>query len=168
MKNILFIILIAITILGCKNQNGKDSNSFSKNQIIISDDITHFWEAYDAIHSTDDSLQQMNFLQTMFLDKASVGQQKMIEARRYTAEEYLQSIKSRPLFWNSIRPNTENLDKFNDNLRAGVDKLAAIYPSLKMSKIYYTIGNFRSPGTGMDSLVLIGTGSQEYFHTITI
>ncbi|MFT6336112.1 MAG: hypothetical protein ACJATI_002867 [Halioglobus sp.] len=157
MKSILFVTVLTCTIFACQSKKGNDTISFSKNQIIISDDITHFWEAYDAIYSTDDSLKQMGFLQAMFLDKASLGQQKMIEARRYTAEEYLESIKKRPLFWNSIRSNTENLEGFNNDLRMGVDKLAAIYPSLEMSKIYYTIGNFRSPGTGFDSLVLIGT-----------
>ncbi len=157
MKNILIAIVLLGAITGCRPNEGSDTDSFSKNQIIISDDITHFWEAYDAIHTTDDTLKQMEFLQTMFLDKASIGQQKMMEARRYTPEEYLQSINGRPLFWNSIRSNTENIDEYNKALRAGVDKLANIYPSLEMSTIYYTIGNFRSPGTGMDSLVLIGT-----------
>lgn len=142
---------------GCQSPNGTPAAPFSKNQIIISDDLTHFWEAYDAIHATEDTLKQMEFLQHLFLDKASYGQQKMMEARRYTAEEYLESMKTRPLFWNSIRPNTENLAQYNNQLKNGVDKLAAIYPSLKMSTIYYTIGNFRSPGTGIDSIVLIGT-----------
>jgi len=156
MKNIMFMAIITSILLGCQSNNEGGANLFSNNQIIISDDITHFWEAYDAINSTDDTLVQLEFLQTLFLDKASHGQQKMIEARRYTATEYLESIKTRALFWNSIRPNTENLEEYNKQLKAGVDKLAAVYPSLKMSKIYYTMGNFRSPGTGMDSIVLIG------------
>lgn len=157
MKNIIIIVLVFGIITGCRNKRGSDTESFSKNQIIVSEDITHFWEAYDAIQTTDDTLKQMKFLQTLFIDKASLGQQKMMEARRYTPIEYLESIKDRPLFWNSIRANTEDIDKFNKDLRAGIDKLAKVYPSLEMSEIYYTVGNFRSPGTGIDSLVLIGT-----------
>ena len=157
MKNIIIITLILVITTGCQTKKGSDAESFSKSQIIISDDITHFWEAYDAIQTTNDSIKQMELLQTLFIDKASLGQQKMMEARRYTPKEYLESIKNKPLFWNSIRASTENIDEYNKDLRAGVDKLAEIYPSLEMSKIYYTIGNFRSPGTGVDSLVLIGT-----------
>lgn len=157
MKHIIITTLILGILSGCRIEKGSDVELFSKNQIIISDDITHFWEAYDAIHTTDDTIRQMEFLQTLFLDKASIGQRKMMEARRYTPKEYLESIKGRPLFWNSMRANTENVDEFNKDLRAGVDKLAKVYPSLEMSKIYYTIGNFRSPGTGVDSMVLIGT-----------
>ncbi len=81
----------------------------------------------------------------------------MIEARRYTPQEYLESMTSYPKFWNSIRKNMNNVKIFNQDLRQGVDKLAAIYPDLKHATIYYTIGNHRSPGTGVDSMVLLGT-----------
>lgn len=156
MKKLLILSVILTLICSC-NSLETDTPVFSKNQIIITDDINNFWKAYDAIHETDDTLRQKELLQSMFLEKASLGQQKMIEARRYTADEYLKSIKERPLFWNSIRENMENLDEFNEELKAGVDKLAEIYPSLTMSTIYYTVGNFRSPGTGVDSMVLIGS-----------
>lgn len=157
MNSCKFIFLLILIMIGCQPSKGKLSDAFSQNQIIVSDDIGHFWEAYDSIYSTSDTLKQMQYLKTLFLERASIGQLKMMEARGYTAEEYLQSIKSRPLFWNSLRPNMQNLFKFNEKLKKGVDKLAAIYPALKPSTIYYTIGNFRSPGTGVDSMVLVGS-----------
>jgi len=152
----LLLFTLWISLIGCHSQKAIISSSFSDNQVIVSDDITHFLEAYDAIHGTEDTIKQMAFLQNLFLDKASLGQQNMIEARNYTAEEYLESITSFPLFWNSIRPNMENIEIANAAVRKGIDQLAAIYPSLRRSTIYYTVGNFRSPGTGYDSLVLLG------------
>lgn len=153
MKYFLILFLLVTLALSCR----PSLSDKSTDQVIVSDDITHFWEAYDAIQQIDDTIRQMEILQTVFLDQASFGQQKMMEARTYTAEEYLASIKSRPLFWNSIRKNTEQIEAHNKSLISGVEKLTTIYPSLQKSKIYYTIGDFRSPGTGFDSLVLIGS-----------
>lgn len=169
-KNLVFAFLIIFTSACISKemsyvQNSTNTIAIEKQetadnlakQRIISEDVIHFWEAYDAIQSTNDSIKQMELLKSKFISKASRGQKKMIEARRYTAEEYLQSINSYPLFWNSLRKNTNNIDAFNAELLEGVFKLQAIYPSFDPSTIYYTMGNFRSPGTGVDSLVLIGT-----------
>ncbi len=155
MKNTLLILFPLLLFTAC--QLNKEKNSHPERQIIISDDLSNFWKAYDAIWDTNDTLKQMEYLQALFIDKASVGQKRMMEARRYTAEEYVASIQNHPKFWNSLRKNTENLDPFNEEIRKGYDKLLRIYPSLNPSKIYYTIGAHRSPGTGVDSLVLLGT-----------
>lgn len=155
--NKLYWILAMATMIFSSCQTNDNYSSFSKEQIIVSTDITNFWKAYDAVSSTEDTIKQMYFLKSMFLENASKGQKKMMEVRGYTPEEYLKTIKERSEFWNSLRKNTENLEPFNDKLREGVDKLSAIYPDLKHSTIYYTIGNHRSPGTGVDSMILLGT-----------
>ena len=149
---ILSLLMVAVLITGCTSA---DKNTFK--QQIVSQDISNFWKAYDAIHSTKDSLKQMSFLKDLFLDPASDGQKRMISARRYTAEEYLEAIKAYPKFWNSLRPNTENVGPYNKELLEGVEKLRAIYPDLEQATFYYTMGVFRSPGTGVDSFALIGS-----------
>lgn len=123
----------------------------------MSDDITHFWEAYDSVRTTNDTLRQADFIQRLFLDRASEGQQRMITARRYTVNDYLQSISEHSSFWSSIRPNMSDLSAHNAQLVEGVADLKKIYPSLDESAIYYTVGTHRSPGTGVDSLVMIGS-----------
>ena len=42
-------------------------------QAIVSSDIDNFFNAFDAIHQTTDSLEQLISLRTEFLDKASEG-----------------------------------------------------------------------------------------------
>lgn len=157
MKHPILFFISILLLLGCTSHKDDSAAGYSFTQEIISQDITHFWEAYDAIQTTSDSLEQITYLQDLFLDKASVGQQRMIQARNYKPAEYLASIQSSPKFWNSIRKNTENLEIFNQELTEGVEKLAKVYPTLKPATIYYTLGTHRSPGTGVDSLVLIGT-----------
>ncbi|MEM6265679.1 MAG: hypothetical protein AAGI38_24465 [Bacteroidota bacterium] len=151
----LALVTTLAVLVSCQTNSSKPS--FASQQVIVSADIANFWQAYDAIQITEDSIQQLAHLHDLFLSKASVGQQRMMEARRYTPEEYLRTITSYPAFWNSIRSNTEDLEPFNEALRSGVNKLASIYPDITHSTIYYTVGTHRAPGTGFDGTVLIGT-----------
>ncbi|MCI2230437.1 hypothetical protein MC378_14755 [Polaribacter sp. MSW13] len=151
MKNIYSIVLLIFTLLGC---NQKIDNL---NDNIITSDIDNFWNAYDKINATKDTIQQIKLLKTLFLDKASEGQKKMIQARNYSEKEYLNTINNFPKFWTSIRENTLKAKTIDEELSIGVDKLKSIYPQVKPAKIYFTVGALRSSGTTMDSLVLIGT-----------
>lgn len=81
----------------------------------------------------------------------------MFEARNYKPKEYVDAINNYPKFWNSIRKNTVNTEKFNPQIRNGIEKLRTIYSDLKPATIYYTMGVFRSPRTGFNDLTLIGS-----------
>jgi len=151
MKSIYSIVLLIFTLLGCNQKPDNLGNN------IITSDIDNFWNAYDKINATKDTIQQIKLLKTLFLDKASEGQKKMIQARNYSEKEYLNTINNFPKFWNSIRENTLKAKTIDNELSIGIDKLKSIYPQVKPAKIYFTIGALRSNGTTMDSLVLIGT-----------
>ncbi|MDN5204507.1 Ig-like domain-containing protein [Fulvivirgaceae bacterium BMA10] len=146
----IFSVLLLIFILS-------NCSTPKNNQIFVNTDIENFWIAFDSIRSTSDSAKQSEYLNRLFIDKGSVGQKVMMEVRNYTASEYLNAINSYPDFWNSIRDNTLNTATYNLEIEKGVQNLKGIYPDLKPSTVYYTIGVFRSPGTGLDSLVLIGS-----------
>lgn len=144
-------LIILFVVMGC------NSNTEKWNPTIISSDITNFWNAYDAISASSDSSEQLQFLKSEFLDKASSGQLRMMEARRYTADDYLNEINQYPNFWKSLRNNTLQINRYKKELEDGVHRLKQIYPDLTSSNIYFTMGAHRSAGTGVDSLVLIGT-----------
>lgn len=153
MKNILLLVLVMATfILGCQKAEQKD---FSQN--FITTDIDNFWKAFDKIRSTNDSLEQKKYLETLFLEPASAGQKAMIAARRYKADEYIKAINDYPLFWESIRENTLKTDEYADEISEGIGKLNQMYPLRNSGNVYFTMGVFRSSGTTMDSLVLIGS-----------
>ena len=156
MKYLILAISTSLLMLSCKPSVQSPASIFANQQKIVSLDINNFYDAFDKIQTSTDTLQQVEYLQTLFLDKASAGQKKMIEVRNHSLEGYLADIKSKPKFWNSLRKNTADLKSFNKELREGVEKLHKVYPELSPSTIYYTIGAHRSPGTGVDSFALIG------------
>ncbi len=123
----------------------------------VTTDITNFWEAFDSVNLSTDSIQQIEFLQNLFINKASVGQKAMFGVRNYQIEEYLNAIKSYPNFWKSIRPNMLKTNKLATEINNGVNEFKNIYPKMTNAKVYFTIGVFRSPGTTLDSMVLIGS-----------
>jgi len=150
MKKYLILLIVAVIFTNC--QNGKQLS-----QNVITTDVTNFWTAYDKITSTQDSILQLKYLDSLYFQNGTVGLEGIRQARNYTPQDYINSINSYPKFWNSIRENTLEVDKISSKLEDGIDKLKELYPELKPAKIYFTIGSFRTGGTTIDSLVLIGS-----------
>lgn len=148
MKNLLQVFFLIVTMT-CYCQ--------IKDQKIVSTDIDNFWNAYEKIISTKDSVQQYNFLKTFYIDKATPGLKSLIEVRNYTAKDFVNAINKYPKFWNSLKPNTLNCDVLYPEIETDIKKLKLAYPSLKPSTIYFSIGAFRTNGTVQDDRVLIGS-----------
>ncbi len=126
-------------------------------QNVITSDIGLFWKAYDKIIQTADTAAQARILREEYFAKGSPGLAGIRQAKRYTAEDYLNAINRYPGFWNSVRSNTYQAKTLAGRLQAGIEKFRAVYPELRPAKIYFTIGALRSNGTTVDSLVLIGS-----------
>lgn len=131
-------------------------DQLSAQKKVFTQDIDNFWTAFDSIRTTQDSLQQIHFIQTLYIDKGTEGLKAFMVARRYSAALYVQLINKYPKFWNSIRPNTLAVKNQTDKIETSIKKLKALYPELKNAKMYFTIGGLRSGGTTKDSMVLMG------------
>ncbi|MBR9920600.1 MAG: hypothetical protein GYB31_07150 [Bacteroidetes bacterium] len=123
---------------------------------IITADVDHFWEAYDKIQTTQDSSLQMEYLETYFLQRGTPGLEAIREARNYKATEYLEAINKYPKYWESIRPQTLKAKEYALEIQEGVDAFREIYPEMKEAAVYFEIGVFRTGGTTLDGMVLIG------------
>jgi hypothetical protein len=135
------------------------NSALAQNQSIsvVTTDIDNFWIAYDQITSTKESSQQYKFLDRSFISKGTPGLKAMMAVRAYTNKSYIDAIQAYPLYWNSIRKGTLKAKEYAKEITKNVERLKVLYPSLKPAKIYFTVGAFRSGGTTMDSLVLIGS-----------
>ena len=148
MKNAFITILIFLThFLIATGQN---------NQKVFTSDIDNFWRAYDSCQTTTDSLKQLHYIQSLYVDKGTEGLKAFMEARDYTSELWLTLVRKYPRFWKSIRPNTLAVKSKKQEIEKSIQKLKKLYPDLKEAKMYFTIGGLRSGGTTMNDMVLIG------------
>lgn len=149
MKHALLLLLALAVLLGCSNPTPPPQN-------IVTSDLHNFWAAYDQIVTTSDTALQLHYLDSLFFKPGSAGLNAIMQARRYQPAEYVQAINSYPRYWESIRQNTLLADAHGQRIQQGIDAFKALYPAARDAKVYFEIGVFRTPGTTMDSLVLIG------------
>ena len=150
MQKNLILLVVFLIFSNCQNQRKTSKH-------IVTTDVTNFWEAYDKIVSTQDSVLQYKYLDSLFFQKGTPGLKAIREVRDYTPQDYINAINNYPEFWTSVRENTLKANKFGSELENGIEKLRNIYPDLKPAKIYFTIGALRTNGVTLDSLVLIGS-----------
>ncbi|MCT8338558.1 DUF2268 domain-containing putative Zn-dependent protease [Flavobacteriaceae bacterium TK19130] len=122
-----------------------------------SSDISNFWNAYDQIQQTSDTIRQKQLLQQLYLDKASSGLRDLIAVRNYTEQEFFTAMTAYPKFWASIRQHTLTTERYHDDIAVAVQKLKNAYPDLSPAKIYFTVGAFRTNGTINGKNILIGS-----------
>ena len=60
--------------------------------------IENFWVAYDSVCSTRDSTKQTEFIQTLYLNKATEGLKAFIKMRKYSASSWTKAILNRKWF----------------------------------------------------------------------
>ncbi|MFK2917384.1 hypothetical protein ISS97_08920 [Dyella koreensis] len=123
---------------------------------VSSVDIGHFWEAYDAAIKADDPDQQRAILQRLYIDRGTPGLQAFMQAKGYTAQSYVDAIRSYPRYWASIRSHTLRAPSAIAALEPELRKFQALYPELRPGSIYFAVGALKSGGTTQGDKVLIG------------
>lgn len=122
---------------------------------IHTEDIYNFWIAYDSVLTTNQKEKQVKFVQTLYIDKASQGLKDFINARNFTADEWVKDITQVPKFWKSIRPKTLDIMNHKQEINAVMARFKQIYPAFKQPDIYFTMGCLRTGGTTTRGKILI-------------
>jgi hypothetical protein len=154
LKKIQSMLLIVVSLMLSFLTTSYNEDTFI--QEFEAKDIDHFWSAYDKIIRTEDTLEQRKYLKEMYLEKGTEGLKDIIEVRGYSEAEFLNAIKSYPDFWKSIKGNTLKTSDYQKEITEDIRKLKRAYPDLAPSKIFFTIGAFRTNGTIKGRNVLIG------------
>ena len=128
-----------------------------KKNYIFTNDINHYWEAYDQIKRTDDTHKKYELINTLYIDKASGGLKAFIKKRNLSDSLFIENIEKLPKYWNSIRNSTLEIKSKQKQIEKYIRKLNKIYPELKPVNIYFTIGGLVSGGTTDSDMVLIGS-----------
>lgn len=131
--------------------------SFGQTTKIYTKDIDNFWVAYDSILTTKDTIKQIQFVQTLYLDKATDGLKDFMIARQHSAKRHLKNILAYPKFWTSIRPLTLEIKSHINEIECLMLRFRDLYPKFKQSTVYFTIGCLNSGGTTSTDKILIGS-----------
>lgn len=124
---------------------------------ISTEDIDHFWTAYDKLPEAKTFADSVQIMQTEYIDRATNGFKKFLRVRNFTAEEYITVLSAYPSFWKSIRSKTENIKYRQAELELVMTKLEAVIPHFKMPEICFAIGTLRTGGTTTPGWILIGS-----------
>lgn len=151
MKSVFFGALSICCLLACKTDHSPDKLT------IVATDVQNFWTAYDLVTVETDSAVQADILEREFFAPGTPGLAAIMEARRYTKDEYRRAINAYPEFWASMRKNMLKAPDLAEQIELGANEFFSIYPQQLPAEVYFTVGCFRTNGTIMDSLLLIGS-----------
>ncbi|HEX8427710.1 TPR end-of-group domain-containing protein [Hymenobacter sp.] len=121
---------------------------------LVTTDIDHFWTAYAA--AQQDTTHAQAIFRREYFDKASEGLQDYYAAKIRSDVEFANSIKSRPLYYQSIQPTTWALADQKPKIVAAFRRFQELYPALHFQNIYFVIGGWVSGGTVSEAGLLIG------------
>jgi hypothetical protein len=123
---------------------------------IITSDLLHFWEAYDAGGKAGST----SAFQSRYLDAASSGLTDFIKSRSVTAASLTQMVSFAPKYFASIRAT--NLALATDStivsrIRANFATIKSLYPPAVFPPVTLLVGRFSTGGTTSTSGMLIGS-----------
>ncbi|SIT02632.1 gliding motility protein GldB-related protein [Belliella pelovolcani] len=145
----LHLLILFLSISGFANSQDK--------QIIETIDIENFWRAFDKLSNASSKKDSISIIQTEYIDNSTEFFKEFIKVRNFNAEEYNTLIAKYPRFWNSIRPETENVQNRKYDVEQLLDKYEKEIPNFKRPNVCFAIGCLRTGGTVSKNLILIGT-----------
>jgi hypothetical protein len=145
------LVALSVAAILCASQLSAQSDN-----VVRTDDITRFWRVFDRIRTVSDTIEQQRLFRAIYVDSGSRAVTAVMAVRRYTVPEYVRAINSYPQFWRATRITTERAGARAAEIAAGIARLRTVYPALRTPTVAMTIVIFRTPGTTIDSLVLIG------------
>lgn len=121
---------------------------------LITADIDHFWEAYDAVQQQPDRAKE--WYQSLYFGRASAGLANYFKLRIGSLQAFLKNQEAKPAFYKAIRPVTARLSIVKKDIRRVLRRLDRLYPEAEFADIYFLIGRWSAAGTVSDSGILVG------------
>lgn len=115
-----------------------------RNMQIITSDLNNFWAIFDK--RDQPGIEQL--IMKEYILKGTQGLRTFFDVRMgSSATQLIQFMRSHKKYLQSIRPVTQNLQRFKPGILAAANKLEAIYPPAIFPSTTFTIGIFNTFGT---------------------
>jgi Predicted Zn-dependent protease (DUF2268) len=162
--HLTLLVLLTVLILLDSSREMQDPKAPAMNPdpeaaTISTVDVRLFWKAYDLWlnrdHAAGDKLAAT--LQAEYLDKASQGVKDFTPRRIASAQHLAEMIVKDRAYYDGVRRNTEHIEDFVPEIRAGMLALKKLYPDASFPTVYFVIGARNSGGTSSENALIIGS-----------
>lgn len=123
---------------------------------VITSDISNFWTAFDSVQTTQDAAKQTEFIQKLYLDKATFGLKYAVSSSNANVENWVEMINNSKEQLLRIRPFTLSVLSQKPKIDAKIDRFKALYPDFKKGNIYFVIGTGIFGGRVSEGHLIIG------------
>ncbi|OQP52835.1 hypothetical protein A4H97_24370 [Niastella yeongjuensis] len=124
-----------------------------RNMQIITSDIDNFWKIFDR--RSQPGIEQL--IMKEYILKGTMGLRTFFDVRMNSSvTQVIQFMRSHKKYLQSIRPVSQNLQRFKPGIIAAANKLEALYPPAIFPPTTFLIGIFNTFGTtdgGAGSLI---------------
>ncbi|HLP94908.1 MAG TPA: DUF2268 domain-containing putative Zn-dependent protease [Saprospiraceae bacterium] len=115
------------------------NTSFGQTKV-FTQDITNFFVAFDSIYKQPNKAEQLNIVQTIYIDKASNGLKDFISLGGGNTQKWLNYILYNKEYLMVMRPYLESISSQIPEIQSKLEDIKEIYPSFKDGNIYFIIG----------------------------
>lgn len=140
-------------------QNAEDyrrANSNPDTSSLVFEDIDRFWQAYDAASDVEGVEAKTAIFVRDYLTPGSPGLIDFFRIKIGTAEKLVEKIEESKGYYEGIRSQTLKVPSLETDIRDGMRKLQAIYPSAYFPPATFVIGRLSSGGTAGPEGLLMG------------
>jgi hypothetical protein len=121
------------------------------------EDLPRFYQAFDSVMTTADTVRQLDYIQRLYVDKGSVGLKEFMELRGGNTREWRKFIETNKAALLEKRPHILSVLTQEPAILKRIDVFKSLYPNFREGDIYFCVGINNSGGTIRDKTVYIGT-----------
>ncbi|TCV15167.1 hypothetical protein EDC17_10142 [Sphingobacterium alimentarium] len=98
------------------------------------------------VHKSNSYNDQLNIIQSNYLDLGTHGLKENCRIMKYTDSVYVNAILRYPKFWNSLRTKTQSLEADKNRIKKYLKNFKKLYPNSQSANLYLCIGLGNSGG----------------------
>jgi hypothetical protein len=150
MKKHYYTVLFLISIFNLPH----NSNAQIR---LHTEDLSRFYVAFDSVLTTKDTIKQENFIQEIYVNRASEGLKKFMELRGGNTIKWRKFINNNTQSLIEKRPYILSVLTQEKVINKKTNRFKKLYPAFRDGDIYFCVGINNSGGTIYDNTVYIGT-----------
>jgi Predicted Zn-dependent protease (DUF2268) len=150
-KSLQYLLLLGLVLALFSFQTEKPIS-------IITEDIDHFWAAYDSLSFAKTTEDSVAIVDRIYLGQATDGLKAFHDGDSTNlALQYVETIRKYPKYWLSVRPMTQRAKTAKSAINRVFDTYEASIPKFRRTNVCFVIGFMNRGGTTDKDWIFIGT-----------